>query len=129
MSKSESVSATEKIQENSKKIEEEIQKKKNKSVPFLKLFKFADIRDWQLMIVGSIGACVHGGSLPVFFIFFGKMIDVLGLAYLYPAAASHKVAKVYTPNFLSIPIQIVKYCEYQNDIVLYILLLTMSIIE
>jgi ATP-binding cassette subfamily B (MDR/TAP) protein 1 len=32
--------------------------------------------------------------VPVFFIFFGKIINAIGLAYLYPKEASHQVAKV-----------------------------------
>lgn len=63
-------------------------------VPFLKLFSFADSYDWVLMAIGSVGACIHGASVPVFFIFFGKLINVIGLAYLFPKEASHKVAKV-----------------------------------
>lgn len=61
-----------------------------------KLFAFADGYDYLLMFIGSIGACVHGASVPVFFIFFGKMINIIGLAYLFPKEASHKVAKVYS---------------------------------
>lgn len=63
-------------------------------VPISKLFSFADRYDYLLMFVGSIGACVHGASVPVFFIFFGKMINVIGMAYLFPKEASHHVAKV-----------------------------------
>lgn len=70
-------------------------KKKDPKVPLLKLFSFADIYDYVLMGLGSIGACVHGASVPVFFIFFGKLINVAGMAYLFPKEASHKVAKVY----------------------------------
>lgn len=70
-------------------------KKKDHKVPLLKLFSFADIYDYVLMGLGSIGACVHGASVPVFFIFFGKLINVAGMAYLFPKEASHKVAKVY----------------------------------
>jgi ATP-binding cassette subfamily B (MDR/TAP) protein 1 len=46
------------------------------------------------MFIGSIGACIHGASVPIFFIFFGKLINVIGLAYLFPKEASHEVAKV-----------------------------------
>lgn len=57
-------------------------------------FSFADSYDCVLMTLGSIGACIHGASVPVFFIFFGKLINIIGLAYLFPQEASHKVAKV-----------------------------------
>lgn len=78
-------------------------------VPFLKLFSFADSYDYFLMALGSVGACIHGASVPVFFIYFGKLINIIGLAYLFPKEASHKVAKareltkyrsVFTPSFL-----------------------------
>ena len=70
------------------------ERKKEHKVSFLKLFSFADYYDYVLMAIGSVGACVHGASVPVFFIFFGKLINVIGLAYLFPKEASHKVAKV-----------------------------------
>lgn len=79
--------------------------KKPRRVPLLKLFAFADLYDCFLMAVGSVGACIHGASVPVFFIFFGKLIDIIGLAYLFPAAASHKVAK-YSLDFVYLSVVI-----------------------
>ncbi|CAN1859957.1 ABC transporter B family member 2 [Linum perenne] len=81
---------------NNNKEEEDNNKQEisNYKVPLLKLFSFADLYDYFLMGLGSIGACVHGASVPVFFIFFGKLINIIGLAYLFPKEASHKVAKV-----------------------------------
>lgn len=70
------------------------ERKKEHKVPLLKLFSFADFYDCVLMAIGSVGACVHGASVPVFFIFFGKLINVIGVAYLFPKEASHQVAKV-----------------------------------
>ncbi|CAH2038351.1 unnamed protein product [Thlaspi arvense] len=69
--------------------------KKQPSVSVFKLFSFADFYDCILMALGSIGACIHGASVPVFFIFFGKLINIIGLAYLFPQQASHKVAKKF----------------------------------
>lgn len=84
--------------------DEEKKKKKSvvkkKTVGIGKMFSFADSYDYLLMFVGSIGACVHGASVPVFFIFFGKMINIIGLAYLFPQEASHKVAMVYYSHSL-----------------------------
>lgn len=77
------------------KMKEKEEKKPHK-VSLLKLFAFADFYDYVLMAIGSVSAIVHGASVPVFFIFFGKLINVIGLAYLFPAAASHRVAKVCT---------------------------------
>jgi len=64
-------------------------------VSLLKLFSFADFYDCVLMTLGSVGACIHGASVPIFFIFFGKLINIIGLAYLFPKQASHRVAKVF----------------------------------
>lgn len=63
-------------------------------VPFAKLFAFADGWDYLLMTIGSLGACAHGASVPVFFIFFGKLINIIGIAYLFPTTVSHRVAMV-----------------------------------
>ncbi|GMY29719.1 ABC transporter B family member 2-like [Fagus crenata] len=89
---------------NNKKKKKEEGKKQNK-VPLLKLFAFADFYDYILMAIGSVGACIHGASVPVFFIFFGKLINIIGMAYLFPKEASHKVAK-YSMDFLYLSIAI-----------------------
>lgn len=78
------------------------ERKKEHKVPMLKLFSFADSYDYVLMFIGSIGAIVHGASVPIFFIFFGKLINVIGLAYLFPKEASHKVAKVWNFSFVDL---------------------------
>ncbi|KAE9613285.1 hypothetical protein Lal_00027305 [Lupinus albus] len=81
------------------------ERKKEHKVPLLKLFSFADFYDCVLMAIGSLGACVHGASVPVFFIFFGKLINVIGLAYLFPKEASPQVAK-YSLDFVYLSIAI-----------------------
>ncbi|CAL0314164.1 unnamed protein product [Lupinus luteus] len=83
----------------------EAERKKEHKVPMLKLFSFADFYDYVLMAIGSLGACVHGASVPVFFIFFGKLINVIGVAYLFPKEASHEVAK-YSLDFVYLSIAI-----------------------
>ncbi|XP_062146188.1 ABC transporter B family member 2-like [Alnus glutinosa] len=90
--------------EAKKKKKKEEGKKQNK-VTVAKLFSFADSYDLFLMAIGSVGACVHGASVPVFFIFFGKLINVIGMAYLFPKEASHKVAK-YSLDFVYLSIVI-----------------------
>ncbi|ESQ35784.1 hypothetical protein EUTSA_v10009914mg [Eutrema salsugineum] len=79
--------------------------KERPSVSVFKLFSFADFYDCVLMVLGSIGACIHGASVPVFFIFFGKLINIIGLAYLFPQQASHKVAK-YSLDFVYLSVVI-----------------------
>lgn len=54
------------------------EKKKEQSIPFHKLFCFADKYDCVLMLTGSIGAVIHGSSMPVFFLLFGQMINGFG---------------------------------------------------
>ncbi|CAI9752720.1 unnamed protein product [Fraxinus pennsylvanica] len=56
----------------------ETEKKKEESLPFYQLFSFADKYDWILMISGSIGAILHGSSMPVFFLLFGEMVNGFG---------------------------------------------------
>lgn len=87
-----------------KKMEKGEGKKQNK-VSLLKLFAFADFYDYILMVIGSVGACIHGASVPVFFIFFGKLINIIGMAYLFPKEASHKVAK-YSLDFVYLSVAI-----------------------
>ncbi|RWR78404.1 ABC transporter B family member 19 [Cinnamomum micranthum f. kanehirae] len=51
---------------------------KEQSLPFLKLFSFADKYDWLLMAAGSLGAVIHGSAMPVFFLLFGEMVNGFG---------------------------------------------------
>lgn len=42
------------------------------------LFRFADGLDCALMLIGTLGALVHGCSLPVFLRFFADLVDSFG---------------------------------------------------
>lgn len=53
-------------------------KEKQETVPFHKLFTFADSTDILLMIVGTIGAIGNGLGLPLMTLLFGQMIDSFG---------------------------------------------------
>ncbi|KAL8204935.1 hypothetical protein R6Q57_010558 [Mikania cordata] len=60
--------------ENSKNAE----KDKEISVGFKELFRFADRLDYVLMGIGTIGAFVHGCSLPIFLRFFADLVNSFG---------------------------------------------------
>jgi ATP-binding cassette, subfamily B (MDR/TAP), member 1 len=51
---------------------------KQETVPFHKLFTFADSTDILLMIVGTIGAIGNGLGLPLMTMFLGEMIHSFG---------------------------------------------------
>lgn len=55
-------------------------KKKEKAgtVPFYKLFSFADSTDTMLMIAGTIGAIGNGVGLPLMTLLLGQMINAFG---------------------------------------------------
>ncbi|KAJ9186430.1 hypothetical protein P3X46_002003 [Hevea brasiliensis] len=63
------------------------------SISFFGLFSAADRIDYFLMFLGSVGSCIHGAALPVFFIFFGRMIDSLGNLALDPHKMSSQVSR------------------------------------
>lgn len=54
------------------------QDKTKYSVPFYKLFSFADSTDVVLMVLGSLGAMGNGLALPIMTILFGNLIQSFG---------------------------------------------------
>lgn len=87
----------------------EAEKKKEQSLPFYQLFSFADKYDWILMISGSIGAIIHGSSMPVFFLLFGQMVNGFGKNQMDLKKMTDEVSKVnnnkisiFFSNFLNI---------------------------
>lgn len=72
----------------------EAEKKKEQSLPFHQLFSFADKYDYLLMFSGSIGAIVHGSSMPIFFLLFGEMINGFGKNQTDLHKMTHEVCKV-----------------------------------
>eukprot|EP00249_Psilotum_nudum_P015452 c25333_g3_i1 orf=348-881(+) len=57
---------------------------------FFSLFKFATAFDLLLMSMGSVGASVHGASLPVAVYFFGKLVDSIATYILFPKKMYHE---------------------------------------
>lgn len=51
------------------------------SVPFMRLFAYADFFDWVLMFVGAVAAAAHGLALVMYLHYFGKCIDLLSLSH------------------------------------------------
>ncbi|KAL5719329.1 ABC-type xenobiotic transporter [Ranunculus cassubicifolius] len=50
----------------------------NRSLPFHKLFSYADLLDWILMMFGASGSIVHGMAQPVGFLLLGKALNAFG---------------------------------------------------
>ncbi|KAI3417880.1 uncharacterized protein J3R85_014152 [Psidium guajava] len=66
------------MNENEKDSNKSKEDEKGNSVPFHKLFSFADSTDMLLMVIGSIGAVGNGLSLPLMTVLFGQLIDTFG---------------------------------------------------
>jgi len=78
----------------------EAEKKKEQSLPFYQLFSFADKYDWMLMIAGSLGAIIHGSSMPFFFLLFGEMVNGFGKNQSDLKTMTEEVAKVLTTQYI-----------------------------
>ncbi|XP_071741863.1 ABC transporter B family member 21-like [Rutidosis leptorrhynchoides] len=58
--------------------DKEKEKETTHTVPFYKLFAFADSTDYMLMILGTIGAVGNGVCMPLMTILFGDLINSFG---------------------------------------------------
>ncbi|PWA71186.1 sulfonylurea receptor, P-loop containing nucleoside triphosphate hydrolase [Artemisia annua] len=76
--------------DNGKNVEKN---KEEISVGFMELFRFADRLDYVLMGVGTIGAFVHGCSLPIFLRFFADLVNSFGSNANDVDKMSHEVLK------------------------------------
>ena len=72
----------------------ETEKKKEQTLAFHKLFSFADKYDYLLMLTGSVGAVIHGSSMPFFFLLFGEMVNGFGKNQMDLKKMTHEVSKV-----------------------------------
>ncbi|KAK1398690.1 Multidrug resistant ABC transporter family protein [Heracleum sosnowskyi] len=89
-------SRSQEVDRNSETLENSSGRKENKSggtVPFYKLFSFADSTDVILMILGTIGAVGHGLCNPLMTILVGEMTDAFGI-YQFSNNVVHEVSKV-----------------------------------
>ncbi|KAM7274626.1 hypothetical protein ACFE04_016492 [Oxalis oulophora] len=69
-------------------------KEKTQTVPFYKLFAFADSFDYLLMILGTMGALGNGLSMPLMTTLFGQLTNAFGNNQYSSADLVHQVSKV-----------------------------------
>lgn len=85
------------------KINKKIKKKEEMELPtvkFMELFRFADRLDYVLMVIGSVGAFVHGSALPLFLRFFADLVNSFGANANNPDKMTQEVLKVcYYNNY------------------------------
>lgn len=88
----------EEVKKTAKKDEEH---EKTKTVPFYKLFAFADSFDFLLMILGTLGSIGNGLGFPLMTLLFGDLIDAFGQNQTNTDVTA-KVSKVNQTMFLSL---------------------------
>ena len=69
-------------------------KKRQQRAAYHTLFIFADKVDYLLMVVGGTAAVLHGAAVPVFFIYFSRLINDLGHSMGDPKKQTAEVARV-----------------------------------
>lgn len=50
----------------------------DEAVSFWKLLSYADVMDWVLMVLGTLGSVVHGMAQPIGYLLLGKALDAFG---------------------------------------------------
>jgi ATP-binding cassette, subfamily B (MDR/TAP), member 1 len=96
--------------------EQEEDSSKSYTVPFYKLFAFADSKDVVLMLLGTVGSIANGAALPFMTVLFGNLIDAFGGA-LSLHEVVNRVAKV-----IFIPLS---YLQLAFSIEIYIFLVVL----
>lgn len=74
-------------------VDDPLKHPKDAKLSFLILFSFADTMDYLLMFLGSLGACAHGVAVPIFFVFFGRLINAFGFNQHHPHRLAQEVGK------------------------------------
>eukprot|EP00249_Psilotum_nudum_P024545 c29214_g2_i1 orf=143-4090(-) len=69
-------------------------RKKTASIPFYKLFTFADRSDIILMVFATVGSVVNGVCMPLLTLLFGELINAFGQNSNDVDLLVHKVSKV-----------------------------------
>lgn len=106
------VSRSVQVDRNPENSSEGKEKKIGGSVPFYKLFSFADSTDVILMILGTIGAVGHGLCNPLMTILVGEMTDAFG-KNMFSNSVVHEVSKVLR-NFHRHRLHAVYYCCFNT---------------
>jgi hypothetical protein len=68
------------------------------TVPFFKLFSYADSFDLLLMVVGTVGAIANGLAMPLMTIVFGSLTNAFGNNQSDNSVLVHAVSKVRVPS-------------------------------
>ncbi len=71
------------------------------TVPFFKLFSYADSYDHLLMVVGTVGAIANGLAMPLMTIVFGSLTNAFGNNQSDNSVLVHAVSKVRVPSLPS----------------------------
>ncbi|KAJ0691613.1 putative ABC transporter type 1, transmembrane domain superfamily [Helianthus annuus] len=84
------------------------EKESTDTVPFYKLFAFADLTDYILMITGTVSAIGNGICLPLMTILLGDLINSFG--HNQNSNVVDVVSKVRTYNIYNLQINIFRLC-------------------
>uniref|UniRef100_H2ZPB5 Bile salt export pump n=1 Tax=Ciona savignyi TaxID=51511 RepID=H2ZPB5_CIOSA len=93
---------------------EKKKKEEIKTIPYYKLFRYADSLDIFLMIVGSLTGAIHGAGLSAFFIIFGKLTSEVWNATIAPEFYAFKDKSVkFVLYFVYVACAVVVFASIQ----------------
>uniref|UniRef100_H2ZPB1 Bile salt export pump n=1 Tax=Ciona savignyi TaxID=51511 RepID=H2ZPB1_CIOSA len=94
--------------------DEKKKKEEIKTIPYYKLFRYADSLDIFLMIVGSLTGAIHGAGLSAFFIIFGKLTSEVWNATIAPEFYAFKDKSVkFVLYFVYVACAVVVFASIQ----------------